>query len=381
MGVVTENFPDISFIEDTTIDDVRTQMISDYQDKYEEITGKACTLAKADPYRQIMYACSLQIYQAMQYVDHAGKMNFLKYASGDFLENLGALRGVSRIDSTAATTTLKFSMDTAIQSAVAIPAGTRATNGNDVFFATDEYAEIAAGDTEVSVSATCTETGTGGNGFEEGEINIIVNTLPYITAVTNTSETSGGSGTEEDDDLKDRIYGISSTYSVAGSISAYEYWAKQADSSISDVVVYSDTAGVVTIVIVCDGGELPSDDLLEKVADYLEDEDIKLDTDEVIVRAPDTVSYDVECTYYIAESDKNSVSAIQENVESAVDAYNIWQTESIGRDINPSDLIYRIYLAGAKRVEVASPTFTSVASSAIAVTGTVTVNYGGLEDD
>ncbi len=134
-----ENFPDISFIEDTTIEDVLTQMINDYQERYAEITGKEVSLAAANPYRLILYACASQIYQVMQYADHAGKMSFLKYATGDYLDSLAALRGLERIEAKAAVTTLQFAISSPIQSAVSIPMGCRVTNGNDVFFATDEY--------------------------------------------------------------------------------------------------------------------------------------------------------------------------------------------------------------------------------------------------
>ena len=65
----TDNFPDISFIDDATVDEVLAGMLNDYQEKYKEITGREASLAKANPYRLIMYACTMQIYQAMQYAD------------------------------------------------------------------------------------------------------------------------------------------------------------------------------------------------------------------------------------------------------------------------------------------------------------------------
>ena len=150
--MVTDNFPDISFIDNSTIEDVLTQMINDYQSKYKEITNKEAALAKADPHRLIMYACAVQIYQAMQYADYAGKVSFLKYARGEYLDNLVAIRGIQRQQAKPATTTLQFSISEPVASVVGIPAGTRATNGNNVFFATDEYVEIKAGEISVSVS-------------------------------------------------------------------------------------------------------------------------------------------------------------------------------------------------------------------------------------
>lgn len=381
MGTVSENFPDISFIDDSTIEEVQTQMINDYQEKYKELTGREASLGQADPYRLIMYAASVQIYQAMQYADYAGKMSFLKYARGEYLDNLAALRGIKRIESTAATVTIRFSIDTPIKSVVAIAAGTRVTNGNDVYFATDKYAEIPEGSTSTTVSATCTTTGTIGNGFAAGEFNTLVNTIPYISSVVNTDTTAGGADTEDDDALKERIYNAPGAYSTAGSEGAYKYHTKLVDSSISDVVVESTEPGVVDIYCLCEGGEIPGESLLKRVSEYLADSNIRPLTDNVSVQAPETKEYDIEFTYYISSSDKSIVSTIQADVDTAVNLYNTWQTEKIGRDINPSYLIRKIMEAGVKRVEIISPVFTVLSNTTIARLGTVTVNYGGLEDD
>lgn len=381
MGTVTENFPDISFIDDSTVDEVQNQMINDYQEKYKELTGKEVSLAQADPYRLIMYACTVQIYQAMQYADYAGKMSFLKYSRDNYLDNLAALRGVKRIEATAAITTLQFSIIAPIASAVSIPAGTRVTNGNDIYFATDEYAEIAPGETSVTVPATCTTTGTGGNKFAPGEFNVLVNTLPYISTVTNTDATAGGADTEDDDSLKDRIFNAPSTYTTTGTAAAYEYHVKSIDTTISDVQIQSTTPGTVDIYFVCDGGEIPTDSLIEKVSEYLMDNNVRPLTDNVVVQAPATHEYNIEFTYYIPSSNKSYVSTIQADIDNAVSLYNAWQTEKLGRDIDPGELNKRIRDAGAKRLVITSPTFTVLSKDTIAKLGTVKVTYGGLEDD
>lgn len=373
--------PEISFIDNLEISELTDQMIKDYQEKYKEITGKDVALGQADPYRMIIYACALQIYQAMQYADRAGKQNFLKYAYGDFLDNLGALRGISRLQAQPAATTMRFSIESELASAVSIPAGTRVTNGNEVYFSTDEYVEIAAGSTYVDVTATCTAAGTSGNGFRAGEINILVETLPYITSVQNTVETSGGSDIETDDSLAERIYISSSAYSVAGPEDAYVYWTKTVSADIADVKVSSPAPCEVDVRFILAGGELPGEALIQKVMETLTDDNVKPLTDLVTVSAPDVVSYDVDVTYYIGSSEKAAALSIQKAVEEAVEAYKTWQSAAIGRDVNPSYLISKIVAAGAKRVEINNPTHTVIGSTEIAQAGTVTVTYGGVEDD
>ena len=380
MEYIADNIPDISFIDDATIDQILAQMISDYQSKYEEVTGNKRTLAQADPDRLILYAASIQIYQAMQYADTAGKMGLLKYSREDFLDNLGALRGVSRIQAAPATCILQFSIENALTSATPIVAGCRVTSGNDVFFATDEYAEIPAGETSITVTATCTEAGTIGNDLVAGEITTLVNTLPGVSVV-NISATEGGSDIESDDDLRDRIYAAANSYSVAGPTGAYEYHTKMADSTIGDVVVDSPTPGVVDVYFIKEDGDIPDEALCEKVTDYLNDRNIRPLTDQVTAKAPTAVNYNVTVTYYIAASKKSAVETIQSNINTAVTVYNNWQTEKIGRDIIPDYLIQKMMEAGAKRVEVTSPVFTIIDDSMVARVENVTITYGGLESD
>ena len=125
-----ENLPEVSFIDYITLDDVQRQMVSDYQERYETLTGTPTTLGRADPPALVLYACSIQIYQALLYVDRAGKQDLLKYSYGEFMDNLAALKGIKREPAKAAVVKVKFTLSGLRPHPVAIPAGTRVTNGN-----------------------------------------------------------------------------------------------------------------------------------------------------------------------------------------------------------------------------------------------------------
>ena len=100
-----------------------------------------------------------------------------------------------------------------------------------------------------------------------------------------------------------------------------------------------------------------------------------------MVSSPAEVKYSISLTYYIDRSNATTAVSIQSAVDAAVQEYILWQRK-IGRDINPSKLVSLIMAAGAKRVDITSPAYTKVGDAAVALlTGTVTVNYGGLEDD
>ncbi len=374
------NYPDISFIDDLTLDQLMGEMVNDFTTKYEELTGESISLGKADPNRLILQAAALQIYQGFVNIDKAGKMNFLKYATGDYLENLCALKGITRSEGSYAVTTLRFTLSAAQTSVITIPAGTRATDGNENYFYTTEVAEVPAGELYVDVSAQSVSVGEEANDIEIGEIGTLVDYVAYVASVSNITKTQGGTGEEDDNSLKERFYLAPASYSVAGSEAAYEYWTKTCNASISDVKVVSPDPCVVQVYILVDG-ELPEDTILEEVEDFLADENIRPLTDQVSVHEPEVVEFNIGLTYYVASSNTSNVVTIQTAVAQEIENYITWQTGKIGRDINPNTLVQYIMAAGAKRVEISEPVFTVVGETAVAQLSTQAVTYGGLEDD
>lgn len=377
-----KNAPDISFIDNKTIEDVRDGMVADYEEYMTKATGQTVTLPRSSPHRGVLYAAALQIYQAFQYIDRAGKQSLLKYSYSDFLDNLGLLKGVTRSPATAAVTTLRFIVSAVRQVATAIPKGTRVSAGGSVYFATDEYAEIPAGGSTVDVPATCTDAGTEGNDLAAGDLTIMVDPLPYVASVVNTTATEGGTDVESDDDLAERIYLAPGAYSTAGPEDGYLFHAKQFNPSIGDVVATSNqAAGTVDIVFIMSDGKTPGTEMINGLKEYLNGKTRRPMTDLVNVSAPAEVTYTVDLTYYINRSDSARAVAIQEAVQTAVADYLTWQ-RTIGRDINPSKLVALVMAAGAKRVTVTAPTYTTVdAIKVSALSGSPTISYGGLEDD
>lgn len=377
-----KNAPDISFIDNKTIEDVRDGMVADYEEYMTKATGQTVTLPRSSPHRGVLYAAALQIYQAFQYIDRAGKQSLLKYSYSDFLDNLGLLKGVTRSPATAAVTTLRFTVSAVRQVATAIPKGTRVSAGGSVYFATDEYAEIPAGGSTVDVPATCTDAGAEGNDLAAGDLTTMVDPLPYVASVTNTAATEGGADVESDDDLAERIFLAPGAYSTAGPEDGYLFHAKQFNPSIGDVVATSNqAAGTVDIVFIMADGKTPGTEMINGLKEYLSGRTRRPMTDLVNVSAPAEVTYTVDLTYYINRSDSARAVAIQEAVQTAVADYLTWQ-RTIGRDINPSKLVALVMAAGAKRVTVTAPTYTTVdAIKVSALSGTPTISYGGLEDD
>lgn len=377
-----KDLPDISFIEYKTVDDVKTSMVADYEAYMTEATGKTYTLPRVSRDRFKLYAAAAQIYQAMKYVDIKGKMDTVKYSVGDFLDLLGAFRcGATRNQAAAAVTTIRFTLSAARASVTAIPQGTRIAAGQ-LFFETSVYTEIPAGDLTADIPATCMTAGETGNGLAPGELKTLVDPVPYVQSVENTSTSSGGADRESDESFAARIFIAPGKYSTAGSRNGYEYHVQDYSSAIGGVHVSSDqAAGTVDIVFVMADGSLPSAEMISAMSQHMSAETLRPMNDLVTVHAPAEVKYTVSLTYYINQSDNNRAVAIQQAVSAAVDSYVAWQRK-IGRDINPSKLLALVMGAGAKRAQITAPIFTAIpADSIAAIDGAASITYGGLEDD
>lgn len=377
-----KDLPDISFIEYKTVDDVKANMVADYEAYMTEATGKPYTLPRVSRDRFKLYAAAAQIYQAMKYVDVKGKMDTVKYSVGDFLDLLGAFRcGATRNQAAAAVTTIRFTLSAARASVMAVPQGTRIAAGQ-LFFETSVYTEIPAGDLTADIPATCMTAGETGNGLAPGELKTLVDPVPYVQSVENTSTSSGGADRESDESFAARIFIAPGKYSTAGSRNGYEYHVQDYSSAIGGVHVSSDqAAGTVDIVFVMADGSLPSAEMISAMSQHMSAETLRPMNDLVTVHAPAEVKYTVSLTYYINQSDNNRAVAIQQAVSAAVDSYVAWQRK-IGRDINPSKLLALVMGAGAKRAQITAPIFTAIpADSIAAIDGAASITYGGLEDD
>ena len=368
------NLPEISFLETDAVTIERDILAT-----YETITGR--TLSPGNPERLFCESMAYVIVLLRSLIDYSAKQNLLAYAGGDYLDHLGALLDVTRLEASAATCTVRFSLSEALGFVVAIPEGSRVTPGGQVYFRVTGTAEIAAGETYVDVAVEALDAGAAGNGYIAEQINAMVDVISYVATVSNLTMSIGGSDVETDDHFRTRIQGAPEKFSVAGPDGAYDYWARTAHQDVMDVSVVSPTPGVVEVRPLMAGGELPADEILTAVSETLNDRKRRPLTDQVIVDAPKVVSYRVELTYYLPNSKASLAASYQTAVNAAVDAFVLWQKSAMGRDVNPSALTARMVQAGAKRVEIVSPGFQVVDADQVAMAESVTVNYGGLEDE
>ncbi len=372
--MIRSSLPEVVFV-DADKDKVEAAVLEEYR----SITGR--TLASGDPVRLFLLTIANIIILQMNQINETGKQNLLRYASGNNLDHMGDFMGVVRTPAAPAHTTMEITLSAERTAATVIPAGTRFTAGDNVFFALKEAVLIPKGILTGQGEAECLAAGPVGNGYEKGSIATLVDPVPYVAGVRNTTISEGGAEEQDDDSYREDIRKAPESFSVAGPEGAYEYFAKRASALITDVAVTSPSPGEVEVRPLLEGGAIPGEELLAQVEAVLSDQNVRPLTDHVTVVAPEKKSYDLQATFYIARDEQAQAESIRKQVEAAAESYIAWQKERLGRDINPSELITRMVNAGAKRVVVESPAYTALARTQVAVCGTSAVSYGGIEDE
>ena len=365
---------ELIFVE-TDVDELETSS----KTILEGILGR--TLAAADPLWLFTKSLLAVIIQQRALINHAAQQNLLRYATGENLDALGELVGVERFSESRATCTMQLTLSTARSKETVIKTGTRFTSADNVHFMLREDLIFLAGETVKTATAVCIDAGAVGNDYDVGTICNIVDYQPYLSKAVNLTASEGGADVEDDEDLRNRIRLAPSSFSVAGSRQAYEFWAKAAHNLISDVYVNSPVPGYVDVYLLLENGQLPHEEIINYVQEYLSAETIRPLTDIVTVKSAEIIYYDIDLKFWINRNDATQALSIKTAAEKAVDDFIKWQAKKLGRDINSTELFFRLRQAGVKRAEIISPQFTVTPPNAVAVVQNVNIEYKGLEDE
>jgi len=349
---------------------------------YEAETG--VSLAPADPRRLHLQTLLLFLAQHRQLINYGGVQNLLRYVSDEFIDELAAFLGATRLPARPATTTLRLTFSLAGQHMLA--AGKRASGGG--FLWSMPQVAVPVGDTTIDVLGTCTTDGRAANDLAPGAIDTMADAVPFLASVANVTRTADGDDAESLEAFRARLRTAPDAWAVAGPREAYEALARAVSQTILDVraVAFRDNAdlagapvapGVVRLLVLALGGGSP--ELLTAVAAACSADEVVPLTDDLVVTTPQlagtAVDLNIAGTYYIARSRAGEATAIREAIEGADDGstpgafreYLDWQTSKMGRDINPDELRARCLTAGAKRLALGAFVFQALALDQAAV--------------
>lgn len=378
-----ENLPKIDMLEDEgiTFESIVNEMIADYEAYWKELTGEELVLYPADSRRIMLNVAAGKLYQLAAIINERHKLNFLQYMYGDFTKNWAANFGFKEDGVESANVTLRFHLAAEQLMDVIIPAGTRATSGNNIFFATDEELIIPAGENYADTSATCTQSGAIGNGYAIGQLNVIADPVNLVESVENITQSIGGHDEYTNQELKELIYNFPASYTTAGPAECYVQIVKSYSKNIIDAKVITNNEALVQIYILLQNGVIPTMEYCEHVLTYIRDLKATPDTDMIEIFAPNTASYEVEAMYYIADEQKDIADALKEAIEEAGDEFVNYTKSKIGRAINPNTLVTYAGAAGASRIEIVKPVYRYISENAVAICNSVKMTFGGFEKE
>lgn len=369
------------------------EIVADLTAKYEELTGH--TLLPSDPDKLFIQWVAGIIIQQRIIVNYAANQNIPSRAIGENLDALGEMiYNVSRPQAKPAECVVRFTISSPQDTAVTIPKGTRVTDSSgSLIWDTTENVAVEIGATIAEVPIICETEGTIGNGFVPGQINTLIDVdkVMYYESCANIETSNSGAEQATDNEYYELMRAGLEAFSTAGPKGAYEYHAKAVSTSIADVCAINpiDKPGYVNIFAIMSNGEIADDGTKNAILAACNDDKVRPLTDVVEVLDPIVVEFNIELTYYIDRNSQKSGAEIEAAIRSAVDEYADWQCKKIGRDINPSRLMWLLKDTGAKRIDIKSPVFTSLRDGSDRLTpqtahtdrvSAVIVN-GGYEDE
>ena len=335
------------------VDDDLAQSLAAMIADYEQRAGKVLQPAHIE--RLLINIFAYREHLLRQQVNEAYRQQHPRFATGLMLDLCGDDVSTPRLQAQPALTTLRFTAVLSGLEQIAVPKGTR-VNAGQTGFVTTEAALLTAAQSSAEVAAECTETGTVGNGWSVGQINSLAERLhPTIeVTVANTTVSAGGVEIEDDEAYRERVLLAPESFSVAGPVGAYQYWARQASPAVVDVHVANDTDGggqpiggrVAVTVLAKDG--LPNAELIGKIQAALSAEKRRPLCDTVVVKAPTAVDYtlDAELALFTGTDARTAKAA----AEQAWAVYEAARRSRLGLDIVPLDIQTALKVAGVYNV-------------------------------
>lgn len=342
---------DVKVVSDD-LSEVLAQTIADYEAR----SGK--TLQPAHIERLLINTYAYRETLARKAINEAYRQQHPRFATGLMLDLCGDDVNTPRLEATAARCTISFTLTATKAEPVLIAQGTQIAAGETVF-QTITSGTLSPSSRTLDLEASCLQTGVSGNGFAAGQINTLVNPINGVTAV-NTTVPTGGAAEESDEAYRQRILLAPESFSVAGPVGAYEYFARRVSPTICDVHVGNLTGvdglpigGQVRVTLLTKNG-VPSSELVSEVQVFLSGERVRPLCDTVTVTAPAVVDYmlDAELVLYTGVN----IAEVLAAAKRAWADYEAARREKLGLDIVPLDIQTTLKVSGVYNVVLKKPT-------------------------
>lgn len=163
---------------------------------------------------------------------------------------------------------------------------------------------------------------------------------------------------ETDDELRDRAILAWEALSTAGPYGAYTFHTRSAHPRVKDVNVLGPESGLVdpgqvmVVVLSKDANGAPSPSMISAVVSYLNADDRRPLTDQVLVQSASILTYSIEATLRLAPGPDHSV--IREAAKTKLAAY-VAARHKIGAPVPVSGLHAALTVEGVEQVVLTAP--------------------------
>lgn len=213
----------------------------------------------------IVTPISLEFENIYQEFSKICDLSFLQKITGEFLELRASEYGLLRKNGTLATGEVTFyGLDETV-----IPQGTIITTLGGLLYYTKNDCSIQNGECKADVFSE--NIGVIYN-VSKGNISSLGVSIVGVSSVVNESEIIGGTDIETDDELLSRLLFVLQTPETSGNAYHYKKWALECDG-VANVKVFPLYYGNGTVMVmpVSSNGRAPSDEILENVYNYIEE--------------------------------------------------------------------------------------------------------------
>lgn len=254
------NAPD--FVDDNSPDDIQSRMMANLPSDIDDIP-------EGFPYDFTMPSAIEKAELIEFHLVRALMIAFPEYAWGEWLDLHGKQVNLERHAASAATGHLLLEGEAGTE----IEAGTifciPAVNDTPAIEYTTDEDCVIGDDGTVMVAITAVEAGAGSNA-PAGAISIMNEPVDEITGISNPDAIVGGTEEESDDDYYDRIAAeYESIRTYLGNDTDYKRWAQEAGAGDCVIDAAAEGPGTVKLVLIDTNGQPASNNLVQKVYDYI----------------------------------------------------------------------------------------------------------------
>ncbi|MBR4966515.1 MAG: baseplate J/gp47 family protein, partial [Lachnospiraceae bacterium] len=250
---------------------LQNRSTEDFLTKIKKILPKDLDVSQGSHEWNMVYPSALVAAEICEFIlPEVIRLIIPEWSYGEFVDGHAKRCGLTRKAATAATGELTI---TGAANSI-IPAGSlfstaAINNAPSVDYSTLAEVSIPSSGS-VTVEIKCTQTGIVGN-TTPNTIVLVSSKLTGITAVTNAEAVAGGTEEEDDESLIARIseYEKSQGESFIGNLADYKRWAKEAGAGDAVPIPPTDDSGVITLIVTDGNGEPATEQLIEKVYNYI----------------------------------------------------------------------------------------------------------------